>query len=51
MDKNALKIKSYSFAFRIVKLSQFLQNDKKEFILSKQIIRSGTAIGAFNKRS
>jgi len=30
-----LKIKSYQFAIRIVKLSQFLQQDKKEFVLSK----------------
>ena len=46
MKENVLKIKSYSFAIRIVKLSQFLQNDKKEFVLSKQLLRSGTAIGA-----
>ncbi len=41
-----LKDKSYQFAIRIVKLSQFLQQDKKEFILSKQVLRSGTAVGA-----
>ncbi len=41
-----LKSKSYSFAIRIVKLSQFLQEEKKEFVLSKQILRSGTSIGA-----
>lgn len=46
MRENILKTKSYSFAIRIVKLSQYLQNDKKEFILSKQILRSGTAVGA-----
>jgi len=46
MGENILKIKSYSFAIRIVKLSQFLQNDRKEFVLFKQILRSGTAIGA-----
>ena len=46
MKENTLKIKSYDFAIRIVRLSQFLQNDKKEFVLSKQILRSGTAIGA-----
>ena len=43
---NLLKDKSYQFAIRIVKLSQFLQHDKKEFVLSKQVLRSGTAIGA-----
>ena len=46
MGENILKIKSYAFAIRIVKLSQYLQNDKKEFVLSKQILRSGTAVGA-----
>ena len=46
MKDNPLKDKSYQFAIRIVKLSQFLQQDKKEFVLCKQILRSGTAIGA-----
>jgi len=46
MQDSILKIKSYEFAIRIVKLSQFLQKDKKEFVLSKQILRSGTSIGA-----
>lgn len=46
MSKSILKDKSYSFAIRIVKLSQLLQTDKKEFVLSKQVLRSGTAIGA-----
>ena len=41
-----LENKSYDFAIRIVKCSQYLQQDKKEFILSKQLLRSGTAIGA-----
>lgn len=45
-SKSVLKDKSYDFALRIVKLSQFLQSEKKEFILSKQVLRSGTAIGA-----
>jgi len=40
---NVLKDKSYQFAIRIVKLSQFLQQEKKEFVLSKQVLRSGTA--------
>ena len=46
MKENPLKDKSYQFAIRIVKLSQFLQQDKKEFVLSKQVLRSGTAVGA-----
>jgi four helix bundle protein len=41
-----LKEKSYKFAVRMVRLTQFLQQEKKEFVLSKQAIRSGTAIGA-----
>jgi four helix bundle protein len=44
--KNIVKDKSFSFAVRIVKLYQYLTNDKKEFVLSKQILRSGTSIGA-----
>ncbi len=51
MSKSILRDKSYLFAIRIVKLSQFLQSEKKEYILSKQIIRSGTAIGALIKEA
>lgn len=46
MSKNVLKEKSYQFAILIVKLSQILVNKKKEYILSKQLLRSGTAVGA-----
>jgi four helix bundle protein len=47
MKKNSiLREKSYTFAIRIVKLFQYLKEEKKEFVLSKQILRSGTAIGA-----
>jgi four helix bundle protein len=46
MKENILLTKSYSFALRIVKLSQYLVQEKKEFVLSKQILRSGTSIGA-----
>lgn len=38
--------KGYAFAIRIVKAYQFLSEDKREFILSKQLLRSGTSIGA-----
>jgi len=43
---NVIKIKSFAFAVRIVKLSQYLQTEKKEFVLSKQLLRSGTSVGA-----
>jgi len=46
MKKNILKEKSYQFAIEIVKLSQQLNNNNKEYVLSKQLLRSGTAIGA-----
>ena len=46
MKGNPLKDKSYDFAIRIVRLSQYLQRDKKEYVLSKQVLRSGTAIDA-----
>jgi len=45
-EQNVLKEKSYHFAIRVVKLYQFLKDEKKEFTLSKQILRSGTSIGA-----
>jgi len=44
--KNIIREKSFAFALRIVKLNQFLQEEKREYVLSKQILRSGTAIGA-----
>ncbi len=44
--KSVLRDKSYAFAVRIVKLFQYLQKEKNEFVLNKQILRSGTAIGA-----
>lgn len=43
---NIVQIKSYAFAIRIVKVYQFLSNEKKEFVLSKQLLRCGTSIGA-----
>ena len=41
-----IKAKSFEFAVRIVKLYQYLCEQKKEFILSKQLLRSGTSVGA-----
>ena len=44
--ENILIQKTYPFSVRIVRLYQFLKEEKKEFVLSKQILRSGTSIGA-----
>lgn len=44
--ENVILTKTYDFAIRIVRLYQFLCKEKKEFELSKQILRSGTSIGA-----
>ncbi len=46
MKKNILKEKSFNFAIRIVNLYKFLKKQHSEYILSQQLIRSGTAIGA-----
>jgi len=46
MTDSILRDKCFKFSVRIVKLGQFLQSDKKDFVMSKQILRSGTAIGA-----
>jgi len=48
---NILQDKSYLFAIRIVKLNQYLTGVKKEYVLSKQILRSGTSIGALVSES
>lgn len=45
-DENIILVKSKAFALRIVKLFKFLCEEKKEYVLSKQILRSGTSIGA-----
>lgn len=47
MEKeNIIANKSKAFAIRIIRLFQFLTTEKKEFVLSKQLLRSGTSIGA-----
>jgi four helix bundle protein len=51
MKENIIKNKSFDFALRIVKLYQFIITEKKEFVLSKQLLRSGTAIGALVRES
>ena len=43
---NIIQEKSYSFALKVVKTYKLLIEDKREFILSKQLLRSGTSIGA-----
>ena len=44
--ENVVQEKSYAFAVRIVKVYQYLCAKKKEFVLSKQLLRCGTSIGA-----
>ena len=46
MKSSVLYDKAYAFAVRIVRMYQFLSTERKEFILSKQVVRSGTSIGA-----
>ncbi|MBN2646520.1 MAG: four helix bundle protein [Thiotrichales bacterium] len=43
---NAVLVLSYQFALHVVKLNQYLTTEKKEYVLSKQLLRSGTSIGA-----
>lgn len=45
-NDNIIQQKSFAFAIRIVNLYKYLISEKKEFVLSKQLLRSGTAIGA-----
>ncbi len=46
MKENVIQEKSYSFAVRIVRLYKHISTSKKEFVLTKQVLRSGTSIGA-----
>ena len=46
MNENTARYKSKKFAVRIVNMYKFLFDEKKEFVISKQILRSGTSIGA-----
>lgn len=45
-EDNVVRNKSYNFSLKIIKIYQELTLEKREFILSKQLIRSGTSIGA-----
>ena len=44
--KDTIRELSYDFALRIIRLAKYIQEEKREFILSKQVLRSGIAIGA-----
>jgi len=44
--ENVVRVKSFSFAVRIVQLYKELSENKREYVLSKQLLRSGTSIGA-----
>jgi four helix bundle protein len=46
MKENIIQQKSFAFAIRIVNLYKYLTVEKKEYVLSKQMLRSGTSIGA-----
>lgn len=46
MKQNIILDMSFAFAARIVRLSSYLANEKKEYVLSRQVLRSGTSIGA-----
>jgi four helix bundle protein len=46
VKENVIKIKSFAFSIRIVRLYQFLSSRKKEYVLSKQLLKSGTSVGA-----
>lgn len=44
--RSIIKDRSFAFAVRVIRLFQYLTETKKEYVLSKQLLRSGTAIGA-----
>ncbi|HRO42723.1 MAG TPA: four helix bundle protein [Flavipsychrobacter sp.] len=46
MSERIVATKSYAFALNVISLYKYLASEKKEFVLSKQLLRSGTAIGA-----
>ena len=48
---NIVKDKSFAFALRIIKLCKYLIEEKREFVLSKQLLRSGTSVGALVRES
>jgi len=46
MKESIIRVKSFQFAIRIVNMFKFLSEEKKEYIMSKQLLRCGTSIGA-----
>jgi four helix bundle protein len=46
MSKSIVREKSRSFAIRVIRLYKYLTDEKKEYVMSKQLLRSGTSIGA-----
>lgn len=46
MKENVLSDKAYKFALRMIKLYEYMNRERQEYVLSKQILRSGTSIGA-----
>lgn len=46
MSKSIVRDKSRSFAIRVIRLYKYLTDEKKEFVMSKQLLRSGTSVGA-----
>ena len=51
MRESIIGTKSFDFAIRIVRLYKYLTDEKKEYVLSKQLLRSGTSIGANARES
>lgn len=51
MKENIVKNKSFEFALKVMRLNQFLIAEKKEYVIAKQLLRSGTAIGALVRES
>ncbi|MDU6039106.1 MAG: four helix bundle protein [Clostridium butyricum] len=51
MKQNLIRDRSFTFAIKIVDIYKYLINEKKEFVLSRQLLRSGTSIGANVKES
>ena len=51
MKENVIKTKSFDFSVKIVKLYKSISSDQKEFELSRQLLRSGTSIGAMVRES
>ena len=49
--ENGIRNKSKAYAIRIVKMSRFLQEERHEYVLSRQILKSGTSIGAYVRES